>query len=73
MTKQIIILDYPSNMTFQVRKELPEFNDSCDVRQEILLRQLKRQNIDSPCHSYSEYVIEDVIPMKECEMWIIGS
>jgi len=73
MTKQILILDYPTNMTFQVRKDLPEFDEYCEVRQEILLRQFKRQNIDSPCHGYNEYVIEAVVPMKDSEIWIIGS
>jgi hypothetical protein len=73
MTKRIIIQDYPATFFFDVRKELPEFNDSCDVRQEILLRQLKRQNIDSPCHSYNEYVVEMVEPILGGEIWIIGS
>jgi hypothetical protein len=73
MTKQILILDYPFNMTFQVRKELPEFDDYCEVRQKILLYQLRKQKIYSPCHLYTDYVVEAVVPMKDSEIWIIGS
>jgi len=73
MTKQILILDYPTNMTFQVRKDLPEFDEYCDVRQKILLYQLRKQKIESPMHHYTDYVIEAVVPMKDSEIWIIGS
>lgn len=73
MTKRIIIHDYPATFYFDVRKDLPEFNEFCPVRQKILLRQLKRQNIDSPCHSYNDYVIEMVEPYYNGEIWIIGS
>lgn len=73
MTKRIIIQDYPATFYFDVRKDLPEFEDFCPVRQEILLRQLKRHHIDSPCHSYDEYVVEMVEPILGGEIWIIGS
>lgn len=57
--KTIIVMDYPQTFSFKVRKELPKFNedDYCEVRREILIRQMKRQNIDSPCHSYYDYVV----------------
>jgi hypothetical protein len=73
MTKRIIIQDYPATFFFDVRKDLPEFDEQCEVRDEILLRQLRRQNIDSPCHSYNEYVVEMVEPILGGEIWIIGS
>ena len=73
MTKRIIIQDYPATFFFDVRKDLPEFDEQCEVRDKILLRQLRRQNIDSPCHSYNEYVVEMVEPILGGEIWIIGS
>jgi hypothetical protein len=73
MTKRIIIQDYPATFHFDVRKDLPDFDDYCKVRQEILLRQFKKQNIDSPCHGYNEYVIEMVEPIFDGEIWILGS
>jgi hypothetical protein len=71
--KRIVIEHYPATFIFDVRKELPEFEYGCKVRQEILLRQLKRQNIDSPCHAYSDYVIEHVEKHYTGEYWILGS
>jgi hypothetical protein len=73
MNKRILIVDYPTTMTFEVRKELPEFNDYCEVRQKILLYQLRKQKIESPCHSYTDYVVEDIFPLNDGEVWIIGS
>lgn len=71
--KTIIINHYPATFTFKVRKELPVFEDYCEVREEILLRQLRKQKIYSPCHSYTEYVIEMVETFDGGEEWIIGS
>lgn len=71
--KIIIINDYPATFTFKVRKELPEFNDYCEIRQEILLRQFRKQKIYSPCHSYVEYAIEMVETFDGGEEWILGS
>jgi hypothetical protein len=71
--KTIIITDYPANFTFKVRKDLPAFDEYCEVRQEILLRQLRRQNIDSPCHAYTDYGIDEVITFDGGEQWILGS
>ena len=73
MTKRIIIQHYPATFYFDVRKDLPEFDGYCPVRQEILLRQLRRQKIDSPCHSYTDYVVEIVEPILGGEIWQLGS
>ena len=81
--KTIFIDDYPTNMCFDVRKELPEFTGDCPVRNKILHYQLKKQNVDSPCHAYSDYVVECVEQMnayneladkyEDIEVWVIGS
>ena len=61
--KTIIVLDYPQTFEFKVKKELPTFNgEYCEVRNEILLRQLRRQKIYSPCHLYTDYVVGVVEP-----------
>ena len=73
MKKNITIQEYPATFYFDVRKDLPDFDDYCKVRQEILLRQFKRQNIDSPCHGYNEYVISMVEPILGGEIWILSS
>ncbi len=71
--KLICIYDYPTTFSFHVRKDLPDFQEHCEIRQEILLRQLRKQKVDSPCHSYNEYVVEMVEPFLHGEIWIIGS
>jgi len=71
--KTIIIEHYPTTMTFKVRKELPEFTFNCPVRNEILHRQLKKQKVDSPCHSYSDYGVDCIESFDGGEVWEIGS
>ena len=71
--KTIIINHYPATFTFKVRKELPEFEDYCEIREEILHRQLRKQKIYSPCHSYSEYIVEAIETFDGGEEWIIGA
>lgn len=71
--KTIIIQHYPANMTFKVKKELPEFTFNCPVRNKILLYQLKKQQIDSPCHSYSDYGVDCIEVFDGGEIWEIGS
>ena len=73
MAKRIIIDYYPATIYFDVKKQLPPFEYGCKVRQEILLRQLKRWDVNSPCHAYSDYIIEAVDPYYDGEIWIIGS
>ncbi len=71
--KTIIINDYPATFTFKVRKELPEFTFDCPVRNAILHYQLRKQQIDSPCHGYSEYGVDAIEVFEGGEEWIIGS
>lgn len=71
--KIIIIESYPADMTFEVFDELPEFTFNCPVRNEILLHQLQEQNIDSPCHAYSDYGVDCIEKFDGGEVWSIGS
>ena len=81
--KTIIIQDYPTDMCFKVRKELPEFTFNCPVRNKILHYQLKKQKVDSPCHAYSDYGVEFIEQnnvynevtdkFEDIEYWEIGS
>lgn len=72
--KRITVVGYPDTFSFNVRKELPLFNNEyCEIRQEILLRQFKRQNIYSPCHLYVDYVIEEIEVIDNEEFWHLCS
>lgn len=71
--KTIQINHYPATFSFKVRKDLPEFQFNCPVRNKILLYQLKKQRIDSPCHSYEDYGVDIVIPTETGEIWELGS
>lgn len=71
--KTIIIETYPAPMTFKVKKELPEFTFNCPVRNKILLYQLKKQKVNSPCHGYSEYGVDCITTFDGGEVWEIGS
>ncbi len=71
--KRVVIQYYPATFSFDVRKELPPFEYGCKVRQEILLRQLRRKHIYSPCHAYTDYVIEAVETHHCGEIWHLGS
>lgn len=71
--KTITVLDYPQTFSFKVKKELPTFEYGCEERRRILIRQMKRQDIFSPCHLYTDYVVEEVISNGTQEYWRLGS
>jgi len=72
--KTIIVSGYPATFYFRVKKELPTFTYACEVRQKILLRQFKNQNVYSPCHGYDEYVIFAIEKFgNEVEVWHLES
>ena len=70
---------YPETFTFETRAKFPKFVNSgknfayCKNRNAVLLRALKRLNIDSPCHAYEDYVVESVRKTKDGEVWQLGS
>lgn len=71
--KTIIINHYPATFTFKVNGELPPFTFGCPVRNEILHCQLLKQKIESPCHAYDEYGVDEVEVFEGGEEWFIGS
>ena len=81
MTKEklIVIQDYPSTFAFSTNETLTDFNEEtgCSLRTRILHDELKRQNINSPHHDYTDYVVEIVetaiLGDIETELWILGS
>jgi hypothetical protein len=71
--KQIIVSEYPKTFYFKVKKELPTFDYACKVRGEILLRQLKKQNIDCGIHHPSDFIVEVIEQYDNVEIWHLGS
>ena len=79
MKQTITIKDYPQTFSFTTITKLKPFNnddpdiESCEVRQRLLLKNLKKYKIDSPCHLYTDYVVESVYPTDNGEIWFLGS
>ena len=71
--KIIIINDYPTNFSFKVYEELPEFTFDCPVRTQILHDKMEELQIESPSHDFSDYCVEAIEPFGGGEEWIIGS
>jgi hypothetical protein len=65
-----IFIDYPTNFSFKTRKT---FTNN-DERTNYLHQVLRRNKVDSPCHGYDEYVVEEIEPIGDTrEYWVIGS
>lgn len=77
MKKTITINYYPQTFSFTTYTKLPPFNidasESCEVRQRLLLKNLKKYKIDSPYHLYTDYLVEMIIPTDNGEIWLLGS
>jgi hypothetical protein len=74
--KTITICEYPQTFTFKTKKVLPPFTYGCEIRTKLAEQAMKRHKIDSPCHGYNEYVVEDikVVPfLPNQEYWYLGS
>jgi len=69
----IQILGYPQTFSFKTTKKLPKFKDACPVRGKLLVKEMELQDIDSPSHSYDEYVVELIETTKDGEIWSLGS
>ena len=64
-----IYISYPVNMCFKTRFEFE--ND--EERTKYLHKVLKKNKVDSPCHDYTDYVVEKVEVSRYWEEWTIGS
>lgn len=84
MTKRIQVKQYPATFEFNIRTELPPFisgttpeghydAEMCEVRNDLLLKHMKRLKVNSPCHAYEDYVVEVVTPTLDGEIWQLGS
>lgn len=73
--KQIKIIDYPANMFFQVKIELPPFEYGCPVRNRILHRQIYTQiMMEQLTHGVKDYIVESIEVMENgTEIWYVGS
>lgn len=73
--QEIIVIDYPETFRFRTKAELPEFDDNegCDVRCRELLKAMKAQKINSPCHAYEDYAVSTVTKLQYGERWTLDS
>jgi len=69
----ITVVGYPDTFSFVTRQVLPEFEWNCPVRNKILYKKLRELKIDSPCHGYSEYGLEEIVKKYGQEFWYLGS
>jgi len=67
-----IFIDYPTNFSFKTKKTFTTNEERTQHLQQVL----RKNKVDSPCHDYTDYVVEDVdtnMYYGNCEYWIIGS
>ena len=66
-----IFIDYPIKFSFKTKKTFV----SNEERTNHLHKVLKRHKIESPCHEYTDYVIEDICRFynNDNEYWLVGS
>jgi len=75
----IVITHYPATFAFITNETLTPFNEEtgCSLRDRILHDELEYQKIDSPHHTYNDYVVEivetSVLGDIEVELWTLGS
>jgi hypothetical protein len=69
----ITVVAYPDTFSFVTRQSLPEFKWNCPVRNKILLKQLRKLNVDSPCHLWTDYGVEEIVKKYGQEFWYLGS
>ena len=68
-----IYTDYPIQIHFNARTELPRFKYGCEVRTKILRRQLRKCLLIDIPHKVSDFTIERITKIKDGEIWHIGS
>lgn len=69
-----IYIDYPQEMVFRTRKQFETNEERTIYLQQIL----RRKKVDSPCHAYTDYVVEHAnisprIELDDWEVWYVGS
>jgi hypothetical protein len=67
-----IYIDYPTDFSFKTKKTFTNNEE----RTKYLHQVLRRKKVESPCHDYSDYVVEDVEGGRfygNDEYWCVGS
>jgi len=65
-----IFIDYPTNFSFKTKKTFTTNEERTQHLQQVL----RRNKVESPCHGYNEYVVEDITwVFAQSEYWIVGS
>lgn len=73
MKKLIVVMGYPATFSFTTLEDFPPFEYGCEVRRKLLVKELEKQKIPSPCHGYEEYVVETIEQGDGWEQWHLGS
>ncbi len=68
-----IFIDYPIDFSFKTKKTFT----TNEERTNHLHKVLKRHKVESPCHEYTDYVVEDWEGGRfyngDDEYWVVGS
>ena len=65
-----IFIDYPTNFSFKTKKTFTTNEERTQHLQQVL----RRRKVESPCHDYSDYVVEDITwVFNQSEFWCVGS
>ena len=67
-----IFIDYPTMFHFNTDKDFSNNQERTEYLHEVL----KNNKVNSPCHAYTDYVVEAIEPIGkkgEREYWAIGS
>ncbi len=69
----IRVKTYPKSFSIKTDQKFVPFSVQCDFRNELLHLEMERQQIASPYHDYTDYIVESVTKTKNGETWEIGS
>lgn len=69
---KIQINDYPCTFSFNIDNCLPKFKYGCKIRTK-LVRMLLKYQYYAVHHTPDDFIVEDVIKIKDGEIWILGS
>jgi hypothetical protein len=66
-----IFIDYPTNFSFKTKKTFTTNEERTQHLQQVL----RRKKVESPCHDYTDYVVEtaDKLGCYDSEYWCVGS
>jgi len=71
--KRVIVVGYPDTFSFETEMEFPKFKYGCETRTSLLYLELEKNKISSPCHEYTDYIVESIEIKNDIEYWQLGS